>query len=123
MESAAPKKWQNVFVPTPCLKKKVVTITAGQKIAYVSDCRYSRENEEKIVRLAEGADVFFCEAAFLEKDREKADAKDHLTARQAGLLAQRAGVKSLRVFHFSPRYDKCPEDLEQEAQLAFKGDL
>lgn len=105
------------------LKREVVSITAGQKIAYVSDCRYSRENEEKIVRLAEGADVFFCEAAFLEKDREKAAAKDHLTAGQAGLIARKAGVKSLNVFHFSPRYDKCPEALEQEAQLAFRGDL
>jgi len=104
------------------LREKIVTITAGQKIAYVADCRHSRENEEKIVKLVEGADIFFCEAAFLEKDRDKADAKDHLTAKQAGLLARRAGVKSLKVFHFSPRYEECPEMLEQEAQSAFKGD-
>lgn len=102
------------------LKKEIVQITPGQKIAYVSDCSYSEKNVERIISLAEGADVFFCEAAFLEKDGDKARAKDHLTARQAGLIAKRAGVKTLNVFHFSPRYEECPEDLEREAQLAFR---
>ena len=102
------------------LKREIVTITPGQKIVYVSDCSYSEKNVERIIRLAEGADVFFCEAAFLEKDGDKARAKDHLTARQAGLIAKRAGVKALNVFHFSPRYEECPEDLEREAQLAFR---
>ena len=103
------------------LKKEIVRITPGQRIAYVADCCYTQENVDKIVRLAQGADLFFCEAAFLEKDSDKARAKDHLTARQAGIIARKAGVKALSVFHFSPRYEDCPETLEQEAQLAFKG--
>ena len=102
------------------LKHEIVTITPGQKIAYVADCAYSRDNVDKIVGLAHGADSFFCEAAFLERDREKAKAKEHLTARQAGLIARCAGVKTLTVFHFSPRYQGFPEDLEREAQEAFK---
>jgi len=103
------------------LKRQIVKITPGQKIAYVVDCCYTQENVDKIVKLAQDADMFFCEAAFLEKDRDKARAKDHLTARQAGVIARRAGVKVLNVFHFSPRYEECPESLENEAQLAFKG--
>ena len=49
------------------LKREIVKITPGQKIAYVADCRYTQKNVDKIVRLVQGADVFFCEAAFLEK--------------------------------------------------------
>jgi len=103
------------------LKREIVKITPGQKIAYVADCCYSEKNVGRIISLVKGADVFFCEAAFLEKDSDKARAKEHLTARQAGLIARRAGVKVLSVFHFSPRYEECPESLDGEAQMAFKG--
>ncbi|MCK5011188.1 MAG: ribonuclease Z [Deltaproteobacteria bacterium] len=102
------------------LKREIVKITPGQKIAYVADCCYSEKNVDRIISLVEGADVFFCEAAFLEKDSDKARAKDHLTARQAGLIARKAGVKALNVFHFSPRYEECPESLYGEAQMAFR---
>jgi ribonuclease Z len=103
------------------LKGTVVKITPGQKIAYVADCCYTQENVDKIVSLAKGADILFCEAAFLERDSDKARAKDHLTARQAGLIAREAEVAALRVFHFSPRYEECPELLEEEAQKVFRG--
>jgi ribonuclease Z len=98
-----------------------LTITSGQKIAYVSDCRYTKENGEKIVQLAKGADLFFCEAAFLERDRERAEQRAHLTARQAGELARRAKVKKLHIFHFSPKYEKETELLYREAEEAFLG--
>jgi ribonuclease Z len=101
--------------------KKCLTTTPGQKIVYVSECRYSKENEEKVVQLAEGADLFFCEAAFLEKDREQAEERAHLTARQAGELARKAKVKKLIIFHFSPRYEKEAQVLYQEAEEAFQG--
>jgi len=104
------------------VKREIARITPGQRIAYVTDCCYTRENVDKIVTLAKGADLFFCEAAFLEKDSDKARAKDHLTARQAGIIARKAGVKTLNVFHFSPRYEDCPESLEKEAQAAFRGE-
>jgi ribonuclease Z len=103
------------------LKRKIVGITPGQKIAYVADCCYTRDNVERIVELVQGADLFFCEAAFLEEDSEKARDKGHLTARQAGLIAREAGVKLLQVFHFSPRYSERAENLTQEAQEAFQG--
>ena len=103
------------------LKKEIVTVTPGQKIVYVADCCYSPDNVDRIVTLARGADIFFCEAAFLDQDRDKARAKDHLTARQAGIIAREAGVKQLNIFHFSPRYEASPEHLEKEAQEAFQG--
>ena len=101
--------------------RNCLTITPGQKIAYVSDCRYREENEGKIVQLAAGADLFFCEAAFLEKDRERAEERAHLTARQAGEMARKAKVKKLHIFHFSPKYEKEADLLYREAEEAFQG--
>ena len=103
------------------LKQEIVTITPGQKIVYVADCCYSPDNVEKIVTLARGADIFFCEAAFLDRDRDKARAKDHLTARQAGIIAREAGVKQLNIFHFSPRYEESPEIWSRKRRRHFKG--
>lgn len=101
--------------------RPALTITPGQKIVYVSDCLYHEENTQKIINLAQGADLFFCEAAFLEKDIDRARARAHLTARQAGELARRAKVKKLIVFHFSPKYEKEAEALYKEAEEAFRG--
>jgi ribonuclease Z len=101
--------------------KEAFTITAGQKIAYVADCRFTEKNIHQIVHLAEEADIFFCEAAFLDKDRDRAEERAHLTARQAGELARRARVKKLQIFHFSPKYEKEGDLLEKEAAEAFRG--
>jgi ribonuclease Z len=101
--------------------KETVTLTPGQKIAYVADCRFSEENASRIVHLAAGADLFFCEAGFLERDRERAKERGHLTARQAGELARRAKAKKLQVFHFSPKYEKEGTLLYREAEDAFRG--
>ena len=101
------------------LKERFVTITRGQKIAYVVDCRYDTDNERKIIDLCRGADTMFCEAPFLERDQEKAGKRYHLTARQAGLLGGKAQVQQLVVFHFSPRYTGQGEIIRQEAHEAF----
>ena len=103
------------------IRRRFTTITRGQKIAYVVDCRYDKENEKKIVELAHEADVFFCEAPFLDQDHEKAQSRYHLTAKQAGILARKANVRELVVFHFSPRYTGLEERIRQEAQTAFGG--
>jgi ribonuclease Z len=101
--------------------KETVTLTPGQKIAYVADCRFTEENAQRIVQLAHSADLFFCEAGFLDRDRERAEERGHLTARQAGELARRAKVKKLQIFHFSPKYEKEVDLIYQEAEEAFRG--
>jgi ribonuclease Z len=102
------------------VKELFVTTTRGQKIAYVVDARHDEENAAKIVELSRGADVFYCEAPYLDKDAEKARERYHLTARQAGLMAREAGVRHLVVFHFSPRYTGMGEVIMREAQEAFE---
>lgn len=103
------------------LRDKIVTITRGQRIAYVTDAVYSNENRQKITALAQDADILFCEAVYLEQDRDRATERHHLTARQAGLLASEANAKELVLFHFSPRYQDCPDALYREASEAFGG--
>jgi ribonuclease Z len=103
------------------VRERFTTISRGQRIAYVVDARYDEENEVKIVELARGADVFYCEAPYLDQDADKAQERYHLTARQAGLLARKAGVRELVVFHFSPRYTGQGDRLYQEAQEEFSG--
>lgn len=103
------------------VRERFATVTRGQKLAYVVDARYDDDNEAKIVELARGADVFYCEAPYLERDAEKARERYHLTARQAGLLARKAGVRNLVVFHFSPRYTGRAHEIVCEAMEAFGG--
>jgi ribonuclease Z len=104
------------------IKERFLTISRGQKIAYVVDARYDEENEAKIVALAQGADLLYCEAPYLDADAAKARDRFHLTARQAGLMAHKARVRELVVFHFSPRYTGHGESLEREAMEAFQGE-
>ncbi|MCS6327214.1 MAG: ribonuclease Z, partial [Nitrospira sp.] len=51
----------------------------------------------------------------------KARDRYHLTARQAGIMAKKAGVRELVVFHFSPRYTGLGHEIEAEARDAFRG--
>ncbi len=105
------------------LKEEIAVITDGQKLSYIVDAVYNSDNEEKIVELSRDSDIMYCEAAFLDKDMEAASERFHLTARQAGALARKAGVKELVVFHFSPRYTDEPDELYKEAQQAFRGGI
>lgn len=105
------------------LRDRLVIESPGQKIGYIVDTIFSRENAAKVVALMGDADVLYCESLFLDADREEARKRYHLTARQAGTLARMARVKMLRTFHFSPRYEGNPEPLYAEAQAAFRGEI
>jgi len=107
--------------PLGALSADLITVTPGQKVAYVVDTLFSPANAAAIVRLAAGADLFFCEAPFLEEDLEQAARRYHLTARQAGALGRAAGVRRLQVFHFSPRYEGRYGEIVAEAQAEFAG--
>ena len=101
------------------LSDRIATITSGQKISYVTDILYSPDNLDKIVAFANGSDQFYVEAAFLEADAHIAAQKYHLTAKQAGEIAGRAGAKKIVPFHFSPRYSDGAQRLETQALTAF----
>lgn len=104
------------------LRRRLIVETRGQKIAYVVDTAFTRENVERVTGLAQGADVLFCESLFLDADRDQASQRYHLTARQAGTIARLAGVHRLETFHYSPRYNRDPHPLRSEAQAVFRGE-
>jgi ribonuclease Z len=103
------------------LKAEVLQAAPGQKLAYVTDTSYSAANAARIIDLGHDADELFIEAPFLDGDAEIAARKCHLTAAQAGALAQRAGVKMVVPFHFSPRYLGRAREIREEVQRAFRG--
>jgi ribonuclease BN (tRNA processing enzyme) len=73
---------------------------AGWKLAYSADTGQT----DALVRLAEGVDVLLSEAAFQDDDDNPPDV--HLTGRQAGEYATRAGVGELVLTHLVPWYDR-----------------
>ncbi len=102
------------------LVNKIARISPGQKIVYITDVVATPENCRKIIKLAKGADLLFIEAVFLDSEKEKAMKKYHLTARKAGELAKKAGVRQFQLFHFSPRYKNRANELEREAKEAYE---
>ena len=99
----------------------IARITIGQKISYATDIALKQNNFARLASLIKDSDIFFCEAYFLEQDRERAIERSHLTARTAGSLAKKAGVKRLELMHFSSKYRDCPDKLIEEAMREFHG--
>ena len=96
-------------------------IEAGGKIlAYTGDTGPT----EELVSLAGDADLFLAEASW--QDGEQQHYK-HLTARDAGVWAKRAGARKLVLTHIEPGHDKtvsvaqAGEEFEGEIVLAEQG--
>lgn len=70
------------------------------RYAYCSDTAF----HPTLLPDIQGVDLLYHEATFLDKDREKALATGHSTAREAGEIARRANAGRLLLGHFSARY-------------------
>jgi ribonuclease Z len=99
----------------------VVTVTPGQKIAYVTDAADTPANRAAIVGLVRNADLLFIEATFAQADAELAAERSHLTTAAAGTIARKAQVRRVEPFHFSPRYAGQDERMLSEVNAAFAG--
>ncbi|HLS19988.1 MAG TPA: hypothetical protein VK090_09275 [Paracoccaceae bacterium] len=104
------------------LRAWLVSITRGQKIAYVTDVAGTEENFRRIVELAEGADTLFIEAVFRAADEELARSRQHLTTAEAGWLGRMARAARIEPFHFSPRYPEQEAEILAEIEAAFLGE-
>jgi len=101
--------------------RDLVTVSSGQKIAYVTDVADTPANRAAIVRLVHGADILFIEAAFARADAALAAERAHLTTVAAGEIARAAAVRRVEPFHFSPRYTGQEDRMLSEVAAAFAG--
>jgi ribonuclease Z len=86
-----------------------------KRFAYCTDTAYS----EKIIPIIQGVDCLYHEATFMEDDMIRSKQTEHSTARQAGEIALKAGVKKLIIGHYSARYSNQTE-LLNEAKAVFE---
>jgi ribonuclease Z len=107
--------------PVRELRSLVVAIAPGRRVGYVTDLRYTAANVDVLVRLLGGVDHLYIESVFLDADRDHGERKHHLTARQAGEIARRAGAAMVTPFHFSPRYQGRAQALCDEVLAAWTG--
>ncbi|MFD1612697.1 hypothetical protein ACFSCW_12880 [Sphingomonas tabacisoli] len=100
--------------------RDLVSVEAGQKVAYVTDVADTAFNRAAIAGLAKGADLFFLESRFSAADEALALDRAHLTTCAAGEIGNAAGVRRLEPFHFSPRYEGEEERMLAEVEAAFR---
>jgi ribonuclease Z len=100
--------------------RDLLTVTAGQKIACITDVADTPANRDAIITLAWNADVLFIEGAFAARDAELARQRAHLTTTAAGQIAREADVRRVEPFHFSPRYAGEERHLLEEVMTAFR---
>jgi ribonuclease Z len=107
------------LVPLASLRD-LLTVIAGQKIAYVTDVADTPANRAAIVALVQNADILFIEAAFAGADAALARERAHLTTTAAGEIAREANVRRVEPFHFSPRYAGEEERMLAEVMATFR---
>jgi len=88
----------------------------GRVLAYSSDTAPC----EALLRLAMGADLFLCEASYLDEMDNPPDL--HLTGREAGEVATKAGVGQLLLTHLVSAWGN-EADTFDAASAAFSGPL
>jgi ribonuclease Z len=93
--------------------KDATTIKKGKKICFILDTYYNKE----LINIAKNSDLLISESTWLEKD--KLIDKEHLSAKDSGILAKKSKVKKLILTHFSQRYKKLDEVLN-ECKKEFK---
>ena len=92
----------------------------GQRFAFIMDTRLC----DAAFALADQADMLVCESTFADTEAALAQDYGHLTARQAGRIAEEAGARLLVLTHFSQRYDPADgQRLAGEAAGAFGGEI
>ncbi len=92
----------------------VTEMEKGKIVAYVTDTVLC----DGCYKTAENADLLICEATYASKLVDKSEEYGHLTAKQAGQLANKANAKQLVLVHFSARY-KNTQEIEEDARNVF----
>jgi ribonuclease BN (tRNA processing enzyme) len=86
---------------------------AGTAAAFSGDA----DECDELVELARGVDLFVCDAAFPDQERQEG----HLTPGLAGRHAEAAGARTLLLTHFYPECDGV--DVVAQARATFAGEV
>jgi ribonuclease BN (tRNA processing enzyme) len=104
--------------------------TADRSIVFSGDTTYS----ESLIALAKGADILVHEVMYVDAIRQIVDAnapdlldhllKSHTTTEQLGLIAERAGVRTVVLSHLVPAFPSITDEMWTEGvRKHFKGEI
>jgi ribonuclease Z len=102
------------------LQAELLVTTPGESIAYLTDFRMDAAAQDTLGERLRGVGVAVCECQYRSADRELAVRNMHMAADEVAVMAAKAGVGRLVLFHLSDRYQ--PEgwgELLAEARANF----
>jgi len=91
----------------------------GKSLCYSGDTAYF----EPLAALAKGCNLLIHDAVFLEEQKELAALTNHSTAREAGKIAEAAGVEKLVLFHILPFNRGFEREFVRQAGREFSGEI
>ena len=100
------------FIPAYAIRCDV----DGASVTYSADTAL----EPRVAALADGSDVFLCEATLLP-GRIGARRRGHMSARDAGEMARAGAARRLVLTHYNTETN--PMQLRREARSTFSGDI
>ncbi|HTB21746.1 MAG TPA: MBL fold metallo-hydrolase [bacterium] len=110
--------------PDGVLGFRVEAVEDGVKkvFAFCTDTEHSDEADANVKFLAEGSDVFVCDAQYTDEEYPSKVGWGHSTVTEAAKLAIASGSKRLFLFHHDPTHnDDKVLAMEAEARALFQG--
>lgn len=101
------------------LLKNCFTLAPKTRITYCTDSRLTPESRDRLLGLAHRSTRLYCDAYYLDEDRERAEKYGHMTALQAAQFARDAEANELVLVHFAPKYRHRFSQLLDEARTVF----
>src|SRR5262245_59626702 len=91
--------------PLGALQAELLVTTPGDSIAYLTDFRMTPATSDELAEALRGVNTVVCESQYRAADVDLAERVMHSTAEEVALMAAKAGIGRLILFHFSDRYD------------------
>ena len=104
------------------LREALLVSVDGDSVAYVTDFRVDDAGADVLAEWLRGCGRVLCEAQYIDTDMELAIRHNHMTTKRVGMLAAKADIGELILFHLSRRYQTLEWNLMlEECQTEFPG--
>jgi len=114
------KKGKDIIYEGKKYKSKDLTFNEeGKKVTFIVDTKYNKN----LIEFAKEANLLITESTFSAELEKEAEAKMHLTSKQAGEIAKKSKSKKLALVHLSARYEANTKLILEEAKKMFKDTL